>query len=193
MVSTGYTYPSSAYMVSEYKKIKSTGLIGIFGSLNKDHNMVQDGSFSIKKIINYKEENLPMDIIMGQLTSPVDFNNIIILFTIGGRYGTNRFFGKEQILSDHCTYSIPVKEVLHKHGVKFKNDVSLKSQKYSQRSIMMLIVQNGIAYSVKDNGDPTSRLAWSENHEVDLDMTDEVTIEDKNIMFSGFFVERFRK
>lgn len=175
---------------SEYKKLKASGLIGIFGSLNKDHNMVQDGSFSLKKIINYKEENLPMDIIMGQLTSPVDFKNIIIVFTLG-RYGTNRYF--KGVLSDHCTFSIPVKDILHKHGVKFKNNISLKSQKYSQRSIMMLIVQDGIAYSVKDNGDPTSSLAFSESHEVDLDINDAVTIGNKNIMLSGFFVERFEK
>jgi hypothetical protein len=181
--------------ISQYTKLKSCGLIGIFGCLNKSESVV-GGSLGqpLQKKINYEEKDLPMDIIMGQLTSPVDFKNIIILFT-SYTYGTNRYFGglRDGVLTDHCTYPLEVCSILKKHGIKFKDGRDIRDNKYSQRSYMMLIVQNGIAYPSIKFGDPTRQFAFSDKQEWSVDESDKITVDDKEIIMSGFFVHRFRK
>lgn len=182
--------------VQDYNQLKKIKLIdNSFGTLSRGYNIVKTGFSFHEKIQTYKEEDIPMDIIWGQLVNPIDINNMIIIFT-SHWIGANRFFRKNgiEVLTDHCTYPVEIKHFLEKKGLRYKNKVSLIKD-YIQNNVSMLIVQDGIVYELERSADPTDRFVWDDllEHPFKPTPADKVTIEGKEIIMSGFFKTRFIK
>ncbi len=132
--------------------------------------------------------------------TPITIKNCIILFPVSTGLGDNPFItvkDKSKIVIDHITYIIDVRNYLHEKGIVYKNGISMINEKYSQLPIPMLIIQDGIAYaaSTANVTDTLSHHISDFATEIKIDSNDnnKIRINDKEIFFSGFVVDRIRK
>lgn len=150
---------------------------------------------------DYKKVN---ELIYKQMSESIDFKNIVIAFPVYSG-GITCFVGPgnsikepQKILIDHCTYPITVKHILHSQGIRFKNGDKLSLQKYSQMPFGCLVVHKGLAHVIDSTSNPYAYIYIKSEHnkQIKLDsyeVENGVTISDKNMMFSGLFIERARK
>ncbi len=72
----------------------------------------------------------------------------------------------------------------------------MTDRKYSQMRTPIIVVQNGIAYVCDNTANPLRQLSYIQDNfaeEIKIDDNDNITIEDKDIFFSGIFKNYFKK
>lgn len=180
--------------LQEHKKLTSE-----FGFLTYDGAVQRYWDRKNEAPYNKTEESKKAfyKIIFDQLNVELDYNNLIILFPLATGYGDTISFGRnrqEFITVDHCLYYLDIKDFLHKQGITYKNNISMRDQKYRQAGWAMIVIQDGIAY-VLDTADPSKPNGWKESFkEIKWNEKDKhVRFDDKEIIFSGFFIERIRQ
>lgn len=165
-------------------------------SLIKSGFLNNDGT-----VISYwSKDDEPFDrkiidsLMCSQLDENIDYNNIIILhpLAIGG---SSCLFSNRKYAIDHISNLVDTKYILESKGVKFKNNVSLKTREYSQTFFSMFIVKDGIAYVSTNTSNPFNRKCsdcYKERYaDIHLNFEDleHIDLNNLNIMFSGFFKE----
>lgn len=166
--------------IQEYEQIRRSGLIKDRGSISRQGMRFPWGTEG------YNEHVIPKDILASQLTCPIDFKNLIILCPLGTGYGTNRFFkhGNIEVLIDHSTYSVGVRYLLKNYDIKYKTGKSVADESVTQLKFGMMVIKDGIAcdkYGVIGNYHSADPRDVPKN------------LQNLNIIFSGYFLERFRK
>lgn len=147
------------------------------------------------------------DIILGQLKDEIDLKNVVIMFPVGTGYGRTGIYGPERIVIDHCTNFLNLRPLLHKKGIRFKDDIEMTSEKYSMMNVAMLIIQDGVAYAIDSYANPygtnlTYNRAASYNSDPavnhaeikydDKDKRNGVGVKNKPVYFSGFVLHSFK-
>lgn len=137
------------------------------------------------------------DIMMPQMEEEIDYNNLIITFP--GRHGSNSsIFTREDmptISIDHASYVVDVCLVLNEMGIKWKDGTSIDYNKNGWDVCPAgIVIQDGVARIINNAnpfGSSKGYFRSDKNPEIKWDKEDEknITLDDKNIIFSGFLVE----
>lgn len=166
----------------EYQFLIKTRFISKFrGELNRS---VYDFKSSEDFLEVYKKVE---PIMLKQLTDDFDINNCIIVIPINTGYGANYLWNNKQIVDSHCTHSVCLRYKLHEMGMKEHDGKSLL--KNTQVKTSMFVIDNGVVYC--SAGDYPSAYPFdiffmpNENANSKL-------IENKQIFFSGFILERLK-
>lgn len=151
-----------------------------------------------RREIFHKYEDIS-DMLMKQMTCDFDVNNIIILFPNHGGFGSVCLFDNGTIAIDHPSYIIDVTEYLKEYGIKWKDGTEIC---YSKDDWCVdaggIIIEDGLARTIETNNilgnlryfkNPKrhKEIKWNEEDQKNID------IGNKEIFFSGFFVERHRR
>jgi len=170
--------------LEEYKSLQITGKDGYL--------------WNFRYIDPDRREHIKREL-MKQLTCDIDINNVIILFPLNAG-GSNPIIN--DIVIDHCTNIICVLSILKKHGIKWKDGQNLDYYNRQSLNAGMVIVEEGLA-SIATNADPKyPKLHWNKNkesiywstpskREKKLRKILKKQLPEKEIIFSGFFKERF--
>jgi len=167
----------------EYKQLIEMGFIDKnFGEVCfYSSNYMKPKAYNIDKI---------RDIMLKQLTDEIDINNCIIVIPVATQYGTNYLWNNRQIVDSHCTHIVDIGYFLDKKGLKKHNGESLLVDVRKQKSIPMLIIDNGVIHTVGTYSNPLHNILYyygGESKEIDMNI-----VKDKAIFFSGFALERLK-